>query len=48
MNNIKGLRLDKGIPMPLYEQLRQGLLAAIMDGTIPTGSKLPTEEELWG
>jgi GntR family transcriptional regulator len=46
MNNIKGLRLDKGIPMPLYEQLRQGLLAAIMDGTIPTGSKMPTEEEL--
>lgn len=46
MTAIKGLRLDKGIPMPLYEQLRQGLLSAILDGTIPTGSKMPTEEEL--
>jgi GntR family transcriptional regulator len=46
MGAIKGLRLDKGIPMPLYEQLRQGLLTAIMDGTLPAGSKMPTEEEL--
>jgi GntR family transcriptional regulator len=46
MSAIKGLRLDKGIPMPLYEQLRQGLLTAIMDGTLPAGSKMPTEEEL--
>ena len=46
MGAIKGLRLDKGIPMPLYEQLRQGLLTAIMDGSLPAGAKMPTEEEL--
>ena len=46
MGAIKGLRLDKGIPMPLYEQLRQGLLTAIMDGSLPADSKMPTEEEI--
>ncbi len=41
-----GLFLDKSSAVPLYEQLRQGLLNAISEGQIPQGSKLPTEEEL--
>ena len=41
-----GLFLDKGSAVPLYEQLRQGLLDAISKGQIPVGGKLPTEEEL--
>lgn len=46
MKEVKGLRVDKSSALPLYEQLRQGLLSAIMDGTLPSGSKMPTEEEL--
>lgn len=46
MNQLKGLYLDKSSAMPLYEQLRQGLLNAITSGQLPTGSKMPTEEEL--
>lgn len=38
--------LDKSSAVPLYEQLRQGLLDAIAKGQIPAGGKLPTEEEL--
>ncbi len=38
--------MDKSSAVPLYEQLRQGLLNAISEGQIPQGSKLPTEEEL--
>lgn len=46
MTEFSGLYLDKTSPMPLYEQLRQALLEAIISGRIPEGTKLPTEEEL--
>ncbi len=46
MAELSGLYLDKTSPMPLYEQLRQALLEAIISGKIPEGTKLPTEEEL--
>ena len=42
----KTLLIDKSSPVPLYEQLRRGLLKAIREGRIPVGGKLPTEEEL--
>ena len=40
------LHLDKNSAVPLYEQLRRGLLDAITGGQFPEGAKLPTEEEL--
>lgn len=43
---MDGLFLDKTSATPLYEQLRQELLAAITSGKIPAGGKLPTEQEL--
>lgn len=46
MTGFSGLYLDKTSPMPLYEQLRQAVLEAIISGRIPEGTKLPTEEEL--
>lgn len=46
MNDINGLSLDKSSPVPLYEQLRKGLLAGIIGGQYPSGTRLPTEEEL--
>ncbi len=46
MTGLSGLYLDKTSPMPLYEQLRQALLEAIISGSIQEGTKLPTEEEL--
>lgn len=48
MTEFSGLYLDKTSPMPLYEQLRQALLEAIISGKIPEGTKLLTEEELCG
>lgn len=39
-------QIDKTSPIPLYEQLRQALLDAIISGKIPVGAKLLTEEEL--
>ncbi len=46
MIDRKTLLIDKGSPIPLYEQLRRELLKAIREGRIPVGGKLPTEEEL--
>lgn len=40
------LQLDKNSAVPLYEQLRRTLLAAITSGRMAVGTKLPTEEEL--
>lgn len=44
--DLKDLQIDKSSPVPLYEQLRQGLMDAILSGELPAGSKMPTEEEL--
>ncbi len=38
--------LDKASPTPLYFQLYRLLKNLILDGTLPTGSRLPTEEVL--
>ena len=46
MIELNGLHLDKNSAVPLYEQLRQGLLHAITSGCFPAGAKLPTEEAL--
>ncbi len=43
---LSELRIDKSSPVPLYEQLRQGLMDAIISGRLSPGSKMPTEEEL--
>lgn len=38
--------LDKGIPVPLYYQLKKQILAAIEGGRLQVGAMLPTESEL--
>lgn len=43
---LNGLHLDKSSAVPLYEQLRKGLLECITSGEFPIGSRMPTEEEL--
>lgn len=43
---LHDLQINKSSLVPLYEQLRQGLVDAIISGKIPAGSKMPTEEEL--
>ena len=44
--DLKEIQIDKSSPVPLYEQLRQGLMDAIVSGRLPMGSKMPTEEEI--
>lgn len=39
-------KLDAASSTPLYQQLRETLLAQIEQGSIPAGSRLPTETEL--
>lgn len=46
MKELHELHLDKNSAIPLYEQLRRGLMKAITGGRFPAGAKLPTEEEL--
>lgn len=40
--------LDKESPTPLYFQLYSVLKALILDGTLPFGQRMPTEEQLAG
>jgi len=40
------IKIDKNLPIPLHIQLARSIRDAIDDGTLPTDSKLPTEEEL--
>ncbi len=46
MEKLSGIFLNKTSALPLYEQLRKGILDCILNGQFPAGSKLPTEEEL--
>ncbi|MCQ2550491.1 MAG: GntR family transcriptional regulator [Lachnospiraceae bacterium] len=46
MEKTNGIYLNKASALPLYEQLRKGILECILNGQFPYGSKLPTEEEL--
>lgn len=38
--------IDKNIPVPLYYQLKEGLLKLIQSGELPTGAMLPREQDL--
>jgi DNA-binding transcriptional MocR family regulator len=40
------VRLKRGGPVPLYRQLRDAILEAVRNGTIPVGSRLPPTREL--
>jgi len=40
------IKIDKNLPIPLHIQLARSIRDAIDDGTLPTNSKLPTEEEI--
>jgi len=40
------IKLNKGIPIPLYYQLKKQLLSLIEEGALKSGDKLPTEKEL--
>lgn len=46
MIDLSGIQLDKTRAVPLYEQLRQGILNQIRAQHIPAGTRLPTEAEL--
>ncbi len=39
-------RIDKSVPIPLYFQLKKIILNEIKNGTYPSGSPIPTENEL--
>ncbi len=39
-------KIDKDSPLPLYSQLREGLLALLRDGGFQEGDSFPTEREL--
>lgn len=39
-------KLDKNVPIPLYFQLKELLVAAIKDGTFKKGCLIPTEKDL--
>src|ERR1700693_4367669 len=43
---MKSLGLDKGAPVPLYQQLKAVLLEQLKRGTWKPGEQLPTEDEL--
>ena len=40
------LKVDKGIPVPLYYQIKQGILQAIQEGALKVEDMIPTEAEL--
>jgi GntR family transcriptional regulator len=40
------LKIDHDSPLPLYSQLREGLLALLKDGEFQEGDPFPTEREL--
>lgn len=40
------LKVDKGIPVPLYYQVKQGILRAIQEGALKVEDMIPTEAEL--
>jgi GntR family transcriptional regulator len=40
------LKIDPQSPVPLHAQVEEGLLKAIVDGVLPTNSRLPSEDEL--
>lgn len=46
MERLNSIYLNKSSAIPLYEQLRKGILDSIVNEKLPAGSKLPTEEEL--
>lgn len=46
MEALNEIYINKTSALPLYEQLRKGILECILAGKFPLGSKLPTEEEL--
>lgn len=39
-------KLDKSVPIPLYFQLKELILSEIKNGNYPSGSLIPTENEL--
>ena len=43
---LENIKLDKSVPIPLYFQLKELILAAIKDGHYKSGSLIPTENEL--
>lgn len=43
---MRNVQLDKSVPIPLYFQLKELILAEIKDGNYKIGSMIPTENEL--
>ena len=47
MSELAGwLCVDGKSSMPIFEQVRTGVIAAVRDGRLPTGSRLPTVRHL--
>src|SRR6188768_3076663 len=46
MNKKISTRLVPFAPVPLYNQLKELLRSQILDGTYPSGSRMPSESEL--
>ncbi len=44
--NCHDILIDKSIPVPLYYQLKAGILNMIQNGTLPTGAMLPREQDI--
>jgi len=40
------MEIDSQSPIPLHAQVEEALLKGIAEGTLPTGARLPTEDEL--
>src|SRR5450432_2840127 len=40
------MKIDPESPVPLHSQVEETLLSAILDGALPTGSQLPSEDQL--
>jgi len=40
------MKIDPQSPVPLHAQVEEALLKGIADGALPTGSRLPSEDEL--
>ena len=45
---VQWLRLDSGSGVPLYDQLRTGLIDAVREGRLPRGTRLPTVRDMAG
>ncbi|MCI8597830.1 MAG: GntR family transcriptional regulator [Lachnospiraceae bacterium] len=43
---LQDKKLDKSVPIPLYYQLKELIMAEIKNGTYPRDSMIPTEKEL--